>query len=145
MAMMLCGCPEERAQTEPFSERPSEIGASSSHAPALAMVIDVLAVRADQPVDLEAVKTVLHDAEPALLSCLDADGSTGVVACKLSIVDNGSVGEVSQQKETTYGSDDARACFERIIASLRFPTPQSHDRIEVTASLEVRTRYESQP
>lgn len=109
------------------------------------MMIDVLSAHADQSIDLDAVKTALHDAEPALLSCLDADGSTGIVACKLGIFDNGSVGEVSQMKETTYGTDEARACFERIIASLRFPTPQSHDRIELTISLEVRTRYETLP
>lgn len=144
MAMMLMGCPDERTAGE-ASEPMQEAVSSSTRAPAMAMAIEVAHVQSDRAIEPEAIKTTLRDAEAALLSCLDADGSTGVFACKLSVSENGAVGEVSQLKETTYGSDDARACFERIIASLRFPTAESHDRVEISATLEVRTRYESAP
>lgn len=144
MAMMLGGCPDERATSE-ASEPAQEAVSSNVRAPLVAMEIDVARVQADGAVDQEAVKAALREAEPALKSCLDPDGSTGVFACRVSVSDNGAVGAVSQLKETTYGSDDARACFERIIASLRFPTEESRKRLEITATLEVRTRYESMP
>jgi len=106
------------------------------------MTIDTAAIQADRVIDTRAVRAVLRDAEPAFLACLDPDGSTGVLAVKLAVEGDGSVGEVTPQPTTTYGTDDARSCLERILAVLRFPTTQNHERFDLSLSLEVRTRHE---
>lgn len=110
-------------------------------APESAMTIDVVQARADRALDVAAVKAVLREAEPAFLACLDPDGSTGIVALKVAVEDNGSVGGVEVLPTSTYDTDDARVCFERIVAVLRFPTPESHDPFDLSLSLEVRPRH----
>jgi hypothetical protein len=139
MAMALAGCPDERVPVEAMEPAAA---AQNARAPSSAMEIDVAAVHAEAHVDAKAVRTVLRDAEPAFLACLDPDGSTGVLAVKLSVEADGSVGEVGALPTTTYGTDDARACLERIIAVLRFPTTKSHERFDLGVSLEVRTHHE---
>jgi hypothetical protein len=135
--MALAGCPDERA-----SEPAAETAAKSARAPASGMAVEVASVRSEAAIDAEAVRVVLRDAEPAFLACLDADDSTGMIALKLGVEEDGATLEVASQAATTYGTDDARACFERIVAALRFPTTQSRERFELSVSLEVRTRHE---
>jgi hypothetical protein len=141
MAMAVAGCPDERASVD-MMEPAGAAAAPSSRALSAPMEVDVASVQTEAGVDTKAVRTVLRDAEPAFLACLDPDGSTGVLAVKLSLEGDGSVGEIGALPTTTYGSDDARACLERILAVLRFPTAQSRERFELTISLEVRTRHE---
>jgi hypothetical protein len=139
--MALAGCPDERVSVE-VVEPAAETAAKSARAPISGMTVEVDSVRSEAAIDAEAVRGVLRDAEPAFLACLDSDESTGMIALKLGVEEDGATLEVASQPATTYGTDDARACFERIVAALRFPTPQSHERFELLVSLEVRTRHE---
>jgi len=141
MAMALAGCPDERAAGE-VVEPAAEAAAKSARAPMSGMQVEVASVHSDAAIEAEAVRGVLRDAEPAFLACLDGDDSTGVLALKLGIEEDGATLDVASQPATTYGTDDTRACFERIVAALRFPTTQSRERFELLVSLEVRTRHE---
>ncbi|MDC3953522.1 hypothetical protein [Polyangium jinanense] len=141
MAMALVGCPDERGPVE-VVEPTAEIAAKGARAPVSGMAVDVVSVRSDAAIDVEAVRAVLRDAEPAFLACIDPDDSTGVIALKLGIEEDGATLDVTSQQATTYGTDDARACLERIVAALRFPTTQSRERFELAVTLEVRTRHE---
>jgi len=116
--------------------------ASDVRAPMSSMTVDISELKVDTSIDAKAARTVLRDAESAFLACLDPDNSTGIIAIKVLVEGDGSVAETSTQLTTTYGTDDARVCFERILSVLRFPTSQSHERFEMTLSLEVRTRHE---
>lgn len=108
------------------------------------MTVEVSAVRADRAIDLEVVRAAMRDAENAFVACLDPDGSTGVVALRLSIETDGAVGDVAQQPTTTYGSDEARSCLERIVSTMRYPTAESRERFDLDLALEVRTRHDSE-
>ncbi|WP_282417117.1 hypothetical protein [Polyangium sp. 15x6] len=141
MAMALVGCPDERGPVE-VVEPTAETAAKGARAPVSGMVVDVVSVRSDATIDADAVRAVLRDAEPAFLACLDPDDSTGVIALKLGIEEDGATLDVTSQQATTYGTDDARACVERIVAALRFPTTQSRERFELAVTLEVRKRHE---
>ncbi|MDC0748808.1 hypothetical protein [Polyangium mundeleinium] len=141
MAMALAGCPDERGSVE-VVEPPAETTAKSARAPISGMAVEVASVRSDAAIDVEAVRAVLRDAESAFLTCLDADGSTGVIALKLGVEEDGATLEVASQQASTFGTDDARACFERIVAALRFPTTQSRERFDLSIALEVRPRHE---
>jgi hypothetical protein len=141
MAMALAGCPDERGSVE-VAEPAAETAAKSARAPISGMAVEVASVHSDAALDMVAVRAVLRDAESAFLTCLDADGSTGVLALKLGVEEDGATLEVASQQATTYGTDDARACFERIVAALRFPTTQLRERFEILVSLEVRPRHE---
>src|SRR5688572_12564146 len=114
--MALAGCPDERASVE-VMEPAAETAARGARAPASNMAVEVASVRSEAAIDADAVRGVLRDAEPAFLACLDADDSTGVIALKLGIEEDGATLAVASQAATTYGTDDARACFERIVAS----------------------------
>jgi hypothetical protein len=142
MAMALAGCQDDRAPgaeraIEPAAAQPSRVRLSG-------MAVAVSSVRADRAIDLEVVRASMRDAENAFLACLDPDGSTGVVALRISIETDGTAFEVAQQPTTTYGSDEARACIERIVATMRYPTADSRERFELDLTLEVRTRYENE-
>ncbi len=141
MAMALVGCPVERTPAE-VMEPAAETSAKTTRVPMSGMAVEVASVHADAAIDTELVRTILRDAEPAFLACLDPDSSTGVLALKLGVEEDGATLEVASQAATTYGTDDARACFERIVAALRFPTTQSRERFDLLVSLEVRTRHE---
>ncbi|MRG92916.1 hypothetical protein GF068_13400 [Polyangium spumosum] len=138
MAMALVGCPDERATVEVTAEAAANV----ARAPTPNMIVEVGSVRSEAAIDAEAVRAVLRDAEPAFFTCLDPDASTGVIALKLGIEEDGATLDVASLPATTYGTDDARACFERIVAALRFPTTDSRERFELTLSLEVRPRHE---
>jgi hypothetical protein len=144
MAMTLAGCQDDRAPgfgaeraIEPAALQPSRVRLSG-------MAVAVSSVRADRAIDLEVVRASMRDAENAFLACLDPDGSTGVVALRISIETDGTAFEVAQQPTTTYGSDEARSCMERIVAAMRYPTADSRERFDLDLALEVRTRYENE-
>jgi hypothetical protein len=139
---MSAGCqadppaPEQRAGL-----RPSPAG-SPAIDPGARMTIVVTDVRGDASVDHNGVRTALGDAETALLSCADEDGSTGVVVMKIPIERDGSVADIAFRETTTYGSEDTRACMRRIVGAMRF-VPAGTARAEVEVTLEVRTRFKS--
>jgi hypothetical protein len=141
--MALVGCQGERATIE-AGEPAVEASAPSARAGLTGMAVEVAHVRADRSINVDAVRTVMHEAEGAFLTCLDPDGSTGVVALKLAITSDGSVGLVSLLPTTTYGTDEARGCMERIVAAMRFPTSHSLEPFELELTLEVRTRYQGE-
>jgi hypothetical protein len=95
-------------------------------------------VQSASPVNASAIQTSLQDAESAFLSCLDSDESTGVIVLRIPIDQGGVSGETEIRPTTTYGTDEARSCIQRIVGTMRFP-PQM-DAGEVIATLSVRTR-----
>jgi hypothetical protein len=104
------------------------------------MTISVGEVSAVPELDLALIRSTLRDAEPALLTCVDADGSTGVVAMKLAVAEDGFVRNIALRERTTYGSDDARACLMRILAAMRFSALGARS-ADVEIALEVSTRF----
>ncbi len=102
------------------------------------MSVRAVEVRAQPSIDPEAVKSTLSGAETAFQSCLETDGSTGVLALKFPIERDGSVGDVTELAASTYGGEESRICIERIIAAMRFPTFRARGDVEVI--LEIRTR-----
>lgn len=103
------------------------------------MTVEVTEVRGEPTVDPIAVGRTLKSAETALLSCLDADDSTGVLALKFIIEHHGSVGNMTELATTTYGSEGNRICMERIVAAMHFPSLDGRGEVQVT--LEVRSRF----
>ncbi len=142
MAMALAGCGDDRAPIE-AAEPASAQGQQPSRARGAALTVEVSAVRADRAIDLEVVRAAMREAENAFATCLDPDGSTGVVTLRMSIETDGTVGDVAQQPTTTYGSDEARSCIERIVSAMRYPTAESRERFDLDLTLEIRTRHES--
>lgn len=108
--------------------------------PAARMTIAATDVSAAPAMDPAVIRARLDRAEAALLSCLDADGSTGVVAMRLSLEGDGFVGDIRLRDQTTYGSDEARACLLRIVGAMRFPA-QGAAPAEVDITLDVSTRF----
>jgi len=97
-------------------------------------------VQADPSVDTAAIKARLRDAETALLTCVDG-GSTGILVLTFPIERDGAVGDIVEGSKTTYGSEAARVCLERIVATMRFPRGASASgRAEVTVTLDVSPR-----
>jgi hypothetical protein len=142
-AMALEGCHDERTTAEAL-EPPVETRVARTPAPA-GLAVDVASVRADVGVDVDAVRVALREAEAAFLSCVDPDRSTGVLTLRMSMEGDGAVGDVVEQPTTTYGTEEARSCMERIVGSMRFPTTQSRERFDIEVTLEVRTRHEGEP
>lgn len=108
--------------------------------PAARMTISTTDVNVAPTMDPAAIRARLDGAQAALLSCLDADGSTGVVAMRLSLEEDGFVGDIRLREQTTYGSDEARACLLRIVGAMRFPA-QGAAPAEVDITLDVSTRF----
>jgi hypothetical protein len=106
------------------------------------MTVDVARVDAPPSIDEHALRETFRDAERAFLSCLDNDDSTGVIAFRLGVDRDGSVGELRGLSSTTYGSSEARSCIERIVGAMRLPTSSGTARVEVDVTLEVRPRHE---
>src|SRR5690348_10765338 len=88
MAMMLAGCPVERAPSEQ-----NEPTAATTNARAPLMKVEVASLSTLASIDEKAARSVVHDAESAFQACLDADNSTGIVAMKLVLEGDGSVAE----------------------------------------------------
>jgi hypothetical protein len=118
---------------------PSAVAAPAGE-PARQMTISVAEVTAVPALELDAIRAPLRAAEAALLSCVDPDGSTGVVAMKIALEGDGFVGGIGLRDLTTYGSDDARACLMRLVGAMRFPTPATAN-AEVDVTLDVSTRF----
>ena len=134
----LLACQEGRPQAEPRGGA-SARGATNAAPAAHTMVVDVAQVKGDANIDPIAVGRTLRGAETALLSCVDADDSTGVLALKFVIERHGSVGNVTELSTTTYGSEASRVCMERIVAAMQFPPLDGRGEAEVT--LEIRGRH----
>ncbi|UQA62122.1 hypothetical protein [Polyangium aurulentum] len=141
--MALAGCHDDRAPVE-AAERAAEPIVVPPGARLSGMAVAVSSVRADRAIDLGVVRAAMREAENAFLACLDPDGSTGVLALRISIETDGTVGDVSQQPTTTYGTDEARSCMERIVSAMRYPTAESRERFELDLSLEVRPRRDNE-
>ena len=141
--MALAGCQDDRAPVE-AAERAAEPVVVPAGARVSGMAVAVSAVRADRAIDLGVVRAAMREAENAFLSCLDPDGSTGVLALRISIETDGTVGDVAQQPTTTYGTDEARSCMESIVSAMRYPTAESRERFELELSLEVRPRRDNE-
>jgi hypothetical protein len=138
-ALLAGGCRGDPSSTEHHAGAAPRPAASAAD-PAARMTIVVADVRADPTIDASAVRAALRDAETALLSCADADGSTGVVVMRIPIDHDGSVGDIVLRETTTYGNEDTRACMVRIISAMRFGSPGAA-RAEAEVTLEVRTRF----
>jgi hypothetical protein len=104
------------------------------------MKVMVADVRAEPGVDPQAIRSTLGDAEAALLACLDEGGSTGVIVLSFPIARDGAVGDIVEGSKTTYGSEAARLCIERMVVALRFPRGRDEGRPEVEITLEVSPR-----
>jgi hypothetical protein len=104
------------------------------------MTIAVGEVSTTPQIAPEVIRAPLREAEAALRSCIDADGSTGVVAMNIALEGDGFVGRIRLRDRTTYGDDEARACVLRIIGALRFPST-GLARVDVDVALEIHTRH----
>jgi len=141
----LWGCQGDKSRAEPAppiavpTTRPGASGSPVGAPPS--MQVSVSEVRADPTVDSQSIRSALRDAESALLTCVDGGGSTGVVVLTFPIERDGAVGDIVEGAKTTYGSEAARVCMERIVATMKFPRG-AHDegRAEVTVTLEVSPR-----
>lgn len=138
VASVVVGCQQERAHAERRSGEATR-DANNAAPAAPAMVVEVAQVRGDANIDPIAVGRTLRGAETALLSCVDSDGSTGVLALKFVIERPGSVGDLKELSTTTYGSEASRICMQKIVAAMQFPTVDGRGETEVT--LEIRSRH----
>jgi hypothetical protein len=138
VAAGLLACQDERPHAEPRGAATAR-GAANAAPAAHTMVVDVVHVKGDANIDPIAVGRTLRGAETALLSCVDADDSTGVLALKFVIERHGSVGDVTELSTTTYGSEASRVCMERIVAAMQFPPLDGRGEAEVT--FEIRGRH----
>lgn len=143
-AILFVGCPDERLPPDATASS-ADASATGARAAPSGIVVEVTSVRAEAGIDAEGARAVLREAEPAFLACLDADRSTGVLALKLLIEEDGATLDAETLPATTYGTVDARACFVRIVQALRFPTTKARESFELAITLEVRTRHEAPP
>jgi hypothetical protein len=145
-AALTWGCQADRGHDAPApplgSALPSARGSSdvgsTSEPPTMAVI--VADVHAEPGVDRQAIRSTLRDAEAALLACLDEGGSTGVITLSFPIEHDGAVGDIVESSKTTYGSEAARLCIERLVSALRFPRDHANGRSEVEITLEVSPR-----
>lgn len=136
--MLAVGCRDQAPEHRYAGQAPQPTTAAPG-----GMTITVAEVRADPSLDAVALRTALRDAETALLWCAETDGSTGLVVMRLAIEKDGSVAESRLRETSTYGGEDARACMQRIVSAMRFPS-LSAGRAEVEVALEVRARSSGQ-
>lgn len=141
LLLAILGCRREDSPAQKLAQEPAAAPRATATVSAHTlspMQISVTEVNGDPAVDIDGVRVVLRDAEGAFSSCLDPGGSTGVIALRIPIERDGAAGDIAVRYTTTYGSDDARSCFTRIVAAMRFPHPLGATEVNVT--LEVSSR-----
>jgi len=141
-AVTTLGCQGERMHADQAAPVASAVPAKTFNAispPPMSLYIGD--VRADPTLDSQAIRSTMRDAERAFLACLPSDGSTGVIALSFPIERDGSVGDIVEGVKTTYFSEDARVCIERLIAVMRFPVARRAGPAQVEVAPDARNRH----
>lgn len=139
-AALPIACVDERPRPDPTPPAlVATAGAASrpAAAPVPSATVRVAGVRGDPNIDTDAVRVALRNAETALSACLDGDGTVGLLVLRFPVEGDGLVGEITVAPESTFGSDDASACIEHLIESMRLPASASSGRGEVEVRLDI--------
>ncbi|EYF01737.1 hypothetical protein [Chondromyces apiculatus] len=135
--LRILGCHADDPASSVSSTRPTTL--QSTAEPGADLTIAVAEVRADPGIDPAAIGVALRDADAALRWCVEPDRSTGIIALRLSLERDGAVRDLRLLDATTYGSDEARGCFMRILGAMRFSSSLAAQ-ANVDVTLEIRSR-----
>lgn len=137
-ALLAAGCHKDHSQDGPVSVPAPAQG--SAAAPAVAtMRVVVNELSADPSLDAQAIRDAFRDAETGFAGCLDGASGTGLLALSFAVEHDGEVADVVEGAATTYKSDGAKRCIERIIDKMTLPATAG-SRASAAVVLEIRAK-----